>query len=194
VGSGRAGVATFSKHPIEDAVKDIPSSPGHAGRRLLVRIGDMWIDNVYVPTRVAIGKAEFLDRLREDYQTRFSADRDSVALCGDLNICLDRRDFASPSMIAEAALFGERGEDVAFRELLGFGLQDCFRRHHPSEASFTWFPMQPWAIRRNYGMRLDYVFATSQIYERCSSATHDLEPRSWHRPSDHVPVVVRFSA
>jgi exodeoxyribonuclease-3 len=191
-GGGRSGVATLSKHPIHEVSRDIEASPQFMGRRLLVRVGDIWIDNVYVPTRVVIGKPAFLDRLREDHQARFSG-TDSVALCGDFNVCLDERDFASSSMIANSEAFGLRVEDIAFRRLVDFGLHDCFRKHHPRDVSFTWFPMTSWAVRRNYGMRLDYVFASSSLHERCTSAVHDLAPRLWPRPSDHLPVVVGFS-
>jgi exodeoxyribonuclease-3 len=95
-------------------------------------------------------------------------------------------------MISEPERFGQRPEDLAFRQALSFGLYDCLRKHHPDAKSFSWFPQTPWALRRNYGMRLDYIFATQQLYERCSGAEHDPVPRSWPRPSDHLPVVASF--
>jgi exodeoxyribonuclease III len=185
-----AGVATLSKQPITEVARGIASE--YVGRRLLCRIGDVWIDNVYVPTRKAIGKVEFLDRLREDYATRFTPQSDALALCGDFNICFDARDLASLRLISDAESFGKRVEDLAFRRLLDFGLRDCFRKHNADGGSYSWFPLAPWAFPRNYGMRLDYVFATERLYDRCAAADHDREPRGWPRPSDHLPVVVRL--
>ena len=42
------------------------------------------------------------------------------------------------------------------------------------------------------GMRIDYVYATKGLYERCVEVIHDWEPREWDTPSDHVPVTARF--
>ncbi|HET8936193.1 MAG TPA: exodeoxyribonuclease III [Polyangiales bacterium] len=193
---GYAGVATLSKQPFCEAVIGF-TSEDHAGldsdRRLLCRVGDTWIDNVYVPTRRAIGKSEFLDRLRGDYEERF-ADRDQLVLCGDFNVCFDERDLASLRMISESEHFGKRPEDLALRRLLSFGLFDCFRKLHPEQKLFSWFPQTPWALRRNYGMRLDYIFATAPLYARCTEAHLDAHTRSWPRPSDHLPVIVQIAA
>jgi exodeoxyribonuclease-3 len=193
---GYAGVATLSKQPFSEAVVGFSSEDHtdlHSDRRLLCRVGETWIDNVYVPTRRAIGKSEFLDRLRADYEQRFVADRDQLVLCGDFNVCFDERDLASLRMISESEHFGQRPEDLAFRRLVSFGLSDCFRKLHPDQKLFSWFPQTPWALRRNYGMRLDYVFATAPVYARCTEALHDVDTRSWPRPSDHLPVVVQIA-
>ena len=189
---GYAGVATLSKRPLGEVVHGIGPEGEHADRRLLCQVGKYWIDNVYVPTRRVIGKSEFLDRLRTDYAERFEAKRDALILCGDFNICYDERDLATLRMISEPERFGERPEDQAFRRVLGFGLQDCLRKHHPQAKRFSWFPLTPWALKRNYGMRLDYIFATTHAYDSCTGADHDFEPRGWPRPSDHLPVVARF--
>jgi exodeoxyribonuclease-3 len=189
-----AGVATLSKRPLRQVVHGIGrcNDAEHADRRLLCQVDDMWIDNVYVPTRRAIGKSEFFAALKEDYASRFEASSDALVLCGDFNVCFDKRDLASLSMISEPESFGRRPEDLAFRRTLDFGFQDCLRKHREQCGLFSWFPQTPWALKRNYGMRLDYVFATAPAYERCSAADHDMEPCRWQRPSDHIPVVARF--
>jgi exodeoxyribonuclease III len=189
---GYAGVATLSKRPIAQALHGFADASEHADRRLLCQIDELWIDNVYVPTRRAIGKSEFLDTLSHDYSARFDADRDAILLCGDFNICFDAHDLASFTLIAEAQHFGQRPEDLAWRRTLSFGLSDCLRKHQPDAKLFSWFPLTPWAIKRNYGMRLDYVFASARMYERCSSVVHAIATRSWERPSDHLPVIARF--
>lgn len=186
-----AGVATLSRRPIERTVHGFAEGE-QRDRRILSQIGDVWVDNVYVPTRRAIGKSEFLDQLKSDYSARFAPARDRLVLCGDFNICFDQRDLASLNMIAEPEHFGQRPEDLAFRRLVGWGLHDCLRKHQLDAKTFSWFPLTPWALKRNYGMRLDYVFATSPVYASCIGAEHAREPRSWERPSDHLPVIARF--
>jgi len=189
---GYAGVATLSKRPIAQTFHGFADGTGHGDRRILCQVDGLWIDNVYVPTRRAIGKSEFLDALSRDNAARFDTEHDSMLLCGDFNICFDARDLASLKMIAEAERFGERPEDLAWRHMLAFGWHDCLRKHHPDAKLFSWFPMTPWAIKRNYGMRLDYVFASPRMYERCSAVDHITKTRSWERPSDHLPVIAHF--
>lgn len=191
---GYAGVATLSKRPIREAYHGLAEGSEHADRRLLCQIDDVWIDNVYVPTRRAIGKSEFLDALGCDTASRLAAERAALLVCGDFNICFDARDLASPRMISEAELLGQRPEDLAWRRVLALGLHDCLRKHHPDSKLFSWYPMTPWALKRNYGMRLDYVFASARMYAQCTSIEHVSAPRSWPRPSDHLPVLARFQS
>ncbi|MET0389523.1 MAG: exodeoxyribonuclease III [Polyangiales bacterium] len=189
---GYAGVATLSKRPITQAIHGLTDAKEHTDRRLLCLIDGVWIDNLYVPTRRAIGKAEFLDALRLDYAARFDTERDALLVCGDFNICFDERDLATLKLIAEPERFGQRPEDLAWRRLLALGLHDCLRKHQPDTKLFSWFPLTPWALKRNYGMRLDYIFASPGPYARCDKVEHGLATRSWERPSDHLPVIADF--
>ncbi len=185
---GRAGVAIASRLPFDETIVGLA---GYPDRRIACRIDGTWIDTVYVPTRTAIGKGEFLDGLRDDYAARFD-ETTELALVGDFNLCFDERDYASPTMISAPDVHPRRPEDLAFRRLIDWGLVDCLRRHTAERGRFTWFPMTTWALRRNWGMRLDYVFATAPLAERLVDVTHDREPRDWPRPSDHLPVRARF--
>ncbi len=190
---GYAGVAIASTYPIDETASGLDSfvEKRAPGRRLLCRIGSLWIDTVYVPTRTAIGKSEFLEALRRDHAARFSGAAPHV-LAGDFNICFDARDYASPSMITSPEVHPNRPEDLALRKLVDGRLVDCFRRKTADGGHFTWFPMAPWTLRRNYGMRLDYVFATEAVAARLMDVVHDRETRDWERPSDHVPVRASF--
>ncbi|HYC57720.1 MAG TPA: exodeoxyribonuclease III [Candidatus Binatia bacterium] len=192
---GYAGVAIASVLPIQEAVPGLESfvEERAPGRRLLCRIGGLWIDTVYVPTRMAIGKAEFLASLRRDHATRFRAGSPDV-LAGDFNICFDARDYAAASMITSPDVHPKRPEDLAFRDVLGRRLVDCLRTTTKESGRFTWYPMTPWAMRRNYGMRLDYVFARRSLAAHLREVAEDRETREWPRPSDHVPVRATFSA
>jgi exodeoxyribonuclease-3 len=186
---GYAGVATISRVALRDVAIGVPrfDEPGQPGRRLLGRMGELWIDNVYVPTRMAIGKAEFLDALRDDHDARFGVDA-RLVLAGDFNICFDARDLESPRMIAEPERLTRRDEDRAWRRLPASArLSDCFRHRHDDGGHYTWFPAG-WAFARNYGMRLDYVFASDPVAATLVDVAHDREVRSWPRPSDHVAV------
>ncbi|HET6582952.1 MAG TPA: exodeoxyribonuclease III [Nannocystaceae bacterium] len=191
--SSYAGVAIASRRPIDERIAGIDGfvEAKAPGRRLACRIGSTWIDTVYVPTRKAIGKVPFLDALHADHLRRFAADTPLVLL-GDFNICFDERDYASPSLISDPDVHPRRPEDLAFRRLVDGRLVDCFRSVCAPSGHFTWFPHAPWAFARNYGMRLDYAFASASLADRIVDVTHDREPHQWPRPSDHLPVRVRF--
>jgi exodeoxyribonuclease III len=190
---GYAGVAIASRRAIDEQIAGMSSfvEAKAPGRRLACRLGEVWIDTVYVPTRTAIGKREFLDALRNDHARRFTPTTPLV-LTGDFNICFDARDYASPSMITDVDVHPARPEDLAFRRVVDFGLVDCFRSVCPEGGQFTWYPQTTWALRKNWGMRLDYVFATRPLAERVVDVRHDREPSTWPRPSDHLPVHARF--
>jgi exodeoxyribonuclease-3 len=190
---GYAGVAIASRAPIGESVSGISAfvEERAPGRRLLCRIGSRFVDCVYVPTRTKIGKAEFLDALRADHDARFDAAAE-VVLAGDFNICFDERDYASPRMIAGADVHPRRPEDLAFRRLLDGRFVDCLRRLDSTKGPFSWYPNATWALKRSYGMRLDYVFATPALAERVAEVVHDRARRADPSPSDHVPVFARF--
>lgn len=192
---GYAGVAIASRAKIDEVVVGLPGfvETKAPGRRLACRIGERWVDTVYVPTRMAIGKAEFLDALRADHDERLGAGA-KVVLAGDFNICWAERDYASPKMISEPDVHPRRPEDLAFRRLVGDRLLDVFRALENGRGHYSWFPNATWALKRKYGMRLDYVFASPELVGDKGEARHDLVTMSWPRPSDHVPVWVKLGA
>lgn len=190
---GYAGVAILSRLAAEEVVSGLPGfvEDRAPGRRLAVRVAGIWFDTVYVPTRMKIGKVEFLDALRADQLARWG-EPVRLVLTGDFNICFDERDYASPSMITDADQHPSRPEDLAFRRLLEGRLYDCFRQVESGKGHFSWYPPAPCSVKRNYGMRLDYVFASKPLVARVVAAKHDLATRQWPRPSDHLPVHVTF--
>lgn len=191
---GYAGVAIASRQPIDEVVMGLPgfAETKAPGRRLACRIGQRWIDTVYVPTRMKIGKVEFLDALRADHDDRFGMGEE-VVLAGDFNICWDARDYASPKMISAADAHPGRPEDLALRRLVDGRFADVFRAIEGDGGHYSWFPNSTWALKRKYGMRLDYVFASTELASVAGGARHDLVSMSWPRPSDHVPVWVKLA-
>jgi exodeoxyribonuclease III len=187
---GRAGVAIASRHPLEHVEHGFAGTADGDGRRLAVRTAGIDIETVYVPTRRAIGKVAFFERL-----AALRAARDPTLpflLCGDFNVCFDERDVHRVSTLSDPEDFTRRPEDLAFRRLVDQGLADLFRLHTPGGGHYSWFDLRPWTFSRNVGMRLDYAFASAPLAARCTGAEHDREPRTWPRPSDHLPLIVTF--
>ena len=116
---------------------------------------------------------------------------EEVLLCGDFNIAPDARDVVDPASLVGRTHFSPE-EHAALRSLLEFGLRDCFRKFNEQPGQFTWFDYRAGALRKNEGMRIDHVYATAPLYERCVSVEHDASPRSGESPSDHIPVIAKF--
>ena len=60
------------------------------------------------------------------------------------------------------------------------------------EKLFSWWDYRMLGIRRNAGLRINHLLASSALAKRCKSSTIDREPRKLERPSDHAPVIAEF--
>ena len=195
---GYAGVATLVRDTDpEDVQLGFAEGPADKHRRILAcTYRGVRIYNLYVPNGTALDsehfqyKLEWLARLRAELGDRFSPD-DQVVLCGDFNIARDERDVWSLAAMEGGTHFTPQ-EHAALDALEGFGLRDCFRKHDQEAGRFTWFDYRAGAWEKKHGLRIDFVYATAPLYQRCSAVLHDWEPRAWDDPSDHVPVTATF--
>ena len=194
---GYAGVATLSKQKPEEVVRGFREAPLDSHCRILnTLIAGVRIYNLYVPNGTALGsdafayKLAWLARLREELDATACADQ-PLLVCGDFNIAPDARDLVDPASMVGHTHFSPE-EHAALARLLAFGLRDCFRKFNDQPGQFTWFDYRAGAFRKNQGMRLDHVYATAPMYERCVEVVHDAAPRGGEAPSDHIPVLARF--
>jgi exodeoxyribonuclease-3 len=198
-GQGRwNGVAILSRIGIEDVVHGFAVGPPDPDARLLTaRCGSTLVVTAYAPNGRAVGHEQFFYKL--DWFDRLLAHIDALAdpeepviVCGDLNIAPDDSDVARPDEWRGTVLCHD---DVraSFRELIGWGLVDCFRKHHPNGGVYSWWDYRMLAFPKGNGLRIDHVLATPQIAERCHAATIDREQRKGKLPSDHAPVIVELA-
>ncbi len=196
-GKGYAGVATLTKSKPDEVVRGFrEGEPDQASRIVDVRVGSTRVYNLYVPNGTALGtdafayKLAWLARLRDEL-VKHRAAGEEVLLCGDFNIAPDARDVVDPASLVGRTHFSPE-EHAALRGLLEFGLRDCFRKFNDLPGQFTWFDYRAGALRKNEGMRIDHVYATAGLYDRCEVVIHDIEPRKGESPSDHIPVIAKF--
>lgn len=195
---GYAGVATLSKQKPDEVIKGFREAPLDSHCRILnTVIGGVRIYNLYVPNGTALGteaftyKLQWLERLRQELDASARAD-EPLLLCGDFNIAPDARDLVDPASMVGCTHFSPE-EHAALAKLQAFGLRDCFRKFNEEAGQFTWFDYRAGAFRKNQGMRIDLVYATAPLYERCVEVVHDATPRSGESPSDHIPVLAKFA-
>ncbi len=196
---GYAGVATLTKGEPEDVQLGFADDPPDRHKRILAcTYAGARIYNLYVPNGTALGseaftyKLDWLARLEAELRARYqSGAQSSVILCGDFNIARDARDTWSVDALKGGTHFTPE-EHAALDKLEGFGLRDCFRKFDDAPGRFTWFDYRGGSWKKKQGLRIDYVYASDDLYERCTEVVHDWEPRGWDDASDHVPVIARF--
>ncbi|CAM9930318.1 unnamed protein product, partial [Ectocarpus sp. 12 AP-2014] len=117
-----------------------------------------------------------------------------VVLVGDLNACASQLDHGFTMTDSE---FYASNWSKWIRGMLGLGspepprLVDCFRHLHPDRKSaFTCWNTQTGARDNNYGTRIDYIIAGTDLADRALRAC-DIMPD--FLGSDHCPVRSRFA-
>lgn len=191
------GVAILSRFPCADVQRGFPEdeSSGHA-RLIAGTLGGIRIINVYVPNGQEVGsekyrfKLDWMQRLRRFLDEHHRPD-ENLLLCGDFNVAPEDRDVHDPNLWRGRILFSEP-EREALAKLREWGLVDAFRLHVQDGGYFTWWDYRAGAFRRNAGLRIDHIWISRPLAERCTAAWIDRAPRSWERPSDHVPVIAEF--
>jgi exodeoxyribonuclease III len=193
-----AGIATLTKVEPEEVHRGFRegSADRHA-RVLSLRVDGVRVYNLYCPNGTEVGSDAY--RYKLDWFARLRAELDAhcdpgdpVVVVGDFNVAPDDRDLWDPRGYRDRLLVTAQ-ERAALRTLLDFGLVDCFRERCGEPGHFTWFDYRTGGFGRNEGMRIDHVYATRALADRCTSVIHDGEPRRWDTPSDHVPVTARFA-
>ncbi|WP_197737857.1 exodeoxyribonuclease III [Aquicella lusitana] len=191
------GVAIFSREKTTEMITDIPELDDHQRRVLGATIDGIRILNLYVPNGERVGSEKYqyklnwlnkLDAFLKEELKKY----DRMIVLGDFNIAPEEIDVHDPRLWEGQVLFSEP-ERNAFRNMLKVGFQDCFRLHSPSEKSYTWWDYRLGAFRRNMGLRIDHILASNALAPQCVKCEIDKAPRTWERPSDHVPVIAEFS-
>jgi exodeoxyribonuclease-3 len=167
-------------------------------RLIRASLGDVWVVNTYVPQGRTIDsphfqrKLEWFARLRR-YFDRQHKPQDLLVWAGDFNVAPDDIDVYDPKRLAKHVDFHPLARQ-ALEEVRDWGFVDVFRLRHPQEAEqYTfWDYRVPNALQRSMGWRVDHVWATRPLAEKCTKAWIDVDPRRADRPSDHTFVMAEF--
>lgn len=202
---GYHGVATISRHPLEELTRRDFCDKGDS-RHLdcIVRMPErtVRVHNFYVPAGgdepdAAINPkfAHKLDFLAE--METIDADpgpAESTLLVGDLNVAPLETDVWSHKQLLRVVSHTPVETD-ALRGLMASGGWVDLMRHRipPEEKLFTWwsYRAKDWAAS-NRGRRLDHVWGSPDLAPVLGDLTVLTGARSWEKPSDHVPVIATF--
>jgi len=191
------GVAIVSPYPIEDvAVGFADDGPDAEARCIAATVRGVRVICVYVPNGQDVGtekyayKLDWMDRLSRELE-RNADPKAPLVLTGDFNVAMDDRDVYDPKAWEGRVLFSEPEREAAGR-WLKWGLVDTFRKHHQEAGRYSWWDYRQGAFPKDRGLRIDHLWATRSLAERCVACDVVREPRTWDQPSDHAPVVAVF--
>ena len=190
------GVAVLSREPASEVQAGIEGLDDPQRRILAATIGDVRVLNLYVVNGSQVGSEKYtykLDWLQK--VTEFlSADvqrHPRYVVLGDFNIAPEDADVHDPKAWEGSILCSER-ERAALGAMLELGFVDTFRLFEQEENSFSWWDYRAAGFRRNLGLRIDLILASTALEASCSFSTIDKGPRANERPSDHAPVMAEF--
>jgi exodeoxyribonuclease III len=168
-------------------------------RLLCVKVESVHIVNTYVPQGREIDhamyqyKLRWFRRLKAYFDAKFTP-RSSLVWVGDFNVAPDFPDIHNAEQQLQHVCFHE---DVrrAFADVVGWGLVDVFRKHHPEPGQYTFFDYRTInAVQRKMGWRIDHVMATAPMAAKSRDCFIDVEPRKQPQPSDHTFLCADFDA
>lgn len=192
------GVALLSRTPHQGEITtDLPGLDDPQRRVLGATFGDVYVLDLYVPNGQEVGsdkyeyKLGWLEKL-DTFLAQQLRKYPKLIVLGDFNIAPEERDVYDPKAWENSVLFSPPERD-AFQRLLTAGLVDTFRLFEQPEKSYSWWDYRMNAFRRNMGLRIDHILASTALSPHCTGVHIDKDARKQERPSDHAPVVAEFS-
>lgn len=192
------GVAIASRRPLENVQIGFQDALWPDDCRILAaEIDGATIVNTYVPNGTAVGtdkfdyKLRWLDRFGKLVSERFMTS-DPLIWLGDINIAPTANDVFEPER--QRGKVGFHPDEIeALKRIVDWGFTDTFRKFTSGAGHYTFWEFYiPKAFERNLGWRIDHIYATPTLAEKCTSCVVDKVPRALEKPSDHTFVVAEF--
>jgi exodeoxyribonuclease-3 len=203
------GVAILSRlahgTPSEVVAGMADGDPDAEARLLIATIPGLAtrVASVYVPNGQTIDsdkyayKLRWLKRLHEYLAKDQMKDQvrqpsaGPLVLCGDFNIAPGDQDVYDPAGWRDTVICHADAR-AALSKVMGLGFIDLLRKVYPAETVYTYWDYRGLSFPKNLGLRIDHVLAPAALADRCVDARVDRQARKGDKPSDHVPVLVRF--
>ncbi len=191
------GVAIISKLPLTNVVNKLPGDKTDTQSRMIAAtVSSTRLINVYGPHGTSQGtpkyqfKLDWIKRLCTYLDKKYDTG-ENVVLCGDLNVAPHELDVWSVAAWRNKLHFTKPERD-AIQDLKKWGFVDLFRQINGDEKEFSWWSNFRHDFEKDRGLRIDHIWASSPLAERCTDCWIDKEPRGWDHPTDHAPVVAEF--
>ena len=189
------GVAALVKADLDVQVSFGFDEGDYTTRVLTLRYKDLTVLNTYVPQGKELSspsyseKKDFLARVRKV----IAREREGLFLwLGDMNVAPNPDDVTRPEDKKNHVCFTQEIRDI-FADTSA-GLVDLLRKFHPETGVFTFYDYRVKnSLTRGIGWRIDHMLASPSLAERAQDCVPDIAPRTWEKPSDHVPLTAKFA-
>ncbi|MEO7673218.1 MAG: exodeoxyribonuclease III [Pyrinomonadaceae bacterium] len=192
------GVAIVSRHEITDVQKNFLDDDDESPKRMIAAtVNGIRIVNTYIPNGTEIWtdkfkfKLDWLQRLRKFFDETCDVSKD-VLLCGDFNVAVDELDVWNAGAM-QGKLHFSKPERAAMHHVKQWGFVDVFRKMNGDVREFSWWDFRAGAWQKNQGLRIDHIWTSASLADKCTGCWIDKAPRALEKPSDHAPVVAEFS-
>ena len=190
------GVAILARTELTNSASDMPGYDDPQRRVLAATVSGVRVIDLYVPNGQSVGSDKFhyklgwLRALHGWLRSELAA-HPRLLVLGDFNIAPEDRDVHDPAAwVGSVHVSPEERE--ALRATLALGLIDVFRKFDQPPNSFSWWDYRAGGFRRNHGLRIDLLLASSALAAGCSACSIDAAPRRAAGASDHTPVIGTF--
>ena len=187
---GYGGIAVLApKKPLK-ITRDIDFARFDSeGRFLRLDYPNFVLINVYMPhgDRTKKNLAYKLEAYRYLLSYLEKIKKQPVVLIGDFNVAREDIDLARPQNNRNNVMFTP-DEKKQLNKLLELGFIDSFRKFHPEERQYTWWPYFAHARERNIGWRIDYAFVSRNLEEQI----HNTFILGDVLGSDHCPIGIEL--
>ena len=206
-GPGRwNGVAIASRIGIDEVITGIPTPDGwtdDGGRFLAATCGPLRVATIYVPNGRVVDSEFYLEKL--EWLARLSTwlnDADpasELAICGDFNVAPEDLDVWDALAVHGGTHVPAPPSGKAVADLLATGAWWTWSASStPTRAGlYSWWDYRAGNFHKNFGMRIDHVYASVPLAGRAVAASRDRDARKPSTypgiPSDHAPIIVDFA-
>jgi exodeoxyribonuclease-3 len=190
------GVALISRAPMTDVTFGFSDGAADDEARFIcgtlqgVRIASAYFPNGGGGPDRFTYKLEWMARLR-GWLDAHADPSQPFALCGDFNVAPEDRDIHDPAKWHNAVLCTPE-ERAALANVRAWGFDDVFRKHHAEGGKFTWWDYRGVSFFKDYGLRIDHIWATPALASRSLACEIDRLARKGTNASDHAPVTATF--
>jgi exodeoxyribonuclease-3 len=191
-GGPAAGTATAEALEAEASL-----APGDEARMISAVCGGVRVVSIYAPNGRALdtpfyrAKLAWFDRLNRWLREERSP-AEALVIGGDYNVAPEDMDVYDMAAYQNSTHVSEP-ERAAMAAMRDWGLVDAYRLHHPEPGKFSWWDYRAGNFHKGLGMRIDHLYVTRSVADRCTTAEIDRDARKGKLPSDHAPLYMDLS-
>ena len=151
--------------------------------------------STYVPNGRTLDSPEFPRKLAflDAAADRVRALGEPLLVAGDINIAPADADVYDPAAFVGSTHVTAEERSRLAAILDAGGLVDAYRHVHPHDQQFTWWDYRAGNFHKGLGLRIDLALVSAALAARLSECGIDRNFRKGPKPSDHAPLLIRFT-